>query len=286
MVLADPKYSDGISPIADFWIGYNASTNWVTLYADGSITTGSGQTKIKPGGKPIKGLMKIGGVTRMVLIEGGDDKLYVVGEAGRLVGTYTLPNSNINESVFGTPGGVRMTKIAGISGNYDAGVIMLLGSDKKLYISGTSSNPLFVDPAFPSGGTNAAPVKLTGAANTHDWKDLSTLASSYQRGSMTALTTTGDLWATGGDNVLDLADTAVVPFQFISSNCVSCGVGAYGKPEWYVLKDDGFAWGTAGGKTLTKCNLGTLVPVGWQSLGGLPGALNVTSVPSLMIIPT
>lgn len=281
MALADPKYSDG-SPIADFWIGYNGDQCWVTLYADGSISTGYGQTHVKPGGAPVKSLMKIGGVTRMVLIEGGDGKLYVVGAATQRVGNYTLPNTQIHEIVFGTVGGAKMTKIAGVWGSYDAKSILLLGSDKKLYYVGDSK-----DVAFPAGGTNAAPVKLTGAPNLKDWHDISTLGTTYStEWSVTGLTTDGELWAAGGGGG-PACSTGATPVTFgrVATDCVSCGVGAYSTGKWYVLKKDGFAWGADASVTLTKCNLG-VTPRAWGSLGALPGALNITGFDPLIIIPT
>lgn len=286
---ADPVFNVH-GPYAQIWAAYSGGRYRICgLLADGRVVVGSSTVLdgvfSAPGGEAIKSFSPIGGVGNLLIMLGASGDVYGLGIPGHKVGTHTLTTEATIELISITmPAGVKIKSVCGITGDYDAQMIAILGDNKKLYFSGSYPTVSKGELGFPNTGTNANPVDAGPSINNKDWAEIGVGSSCYQaENCFSALTTSGDLYAASANGNLNLGGAH--SFQLIGSGFRSTIVGAYGYKSWFALKNDGKIYGATSSTAPVAANLGTIVPGAWTSLGNMPGSCNHYNKPIYVIIP-
>ena len=269
---------------AQIWVSYDAETNWLALKNDGTLVGHAGALTV-PGGAKAVGLSSLGGISRVVIIEASDGKLYAYGKAAHNVGTYvTRADWALEEVAINLPGGLKLKEACGIVGNYYAAHLLILADNGDLYVSSDNSQYLSVmaDMGIPTTGTNASPVRFV---QPKKFKSIASAGSAYEGwASVSALADDGTLYVAQGASGKAFAAGALA-FSQLGTGYASTAVSTYDYGSWFALKANGELWGGTGTKTAVKCVLPPGTGAGWKSLGQIPGAQNTYVIKPAIIIP-
>ena len=283
-------------PARDLWLSYakTATDNATCAISKASKFYTQFDNGLNPdqgSGREFKRFHKLGGVTRLVLLESKTGELFCWNSGN--VGDHVGIINKLTAVSYTFTDGATFKSCCGASGNYDAACTLWLSTDGNVYYSNgdaTIYNILksmgIMQPSDTSLVSNNALQKLTHGywASMKDVVAMGTFGSTYGTHSGAWFRTAAEeLWIISASSSSSGQTTPSGPIKVLD-NALSGAMTTYQTPDgcWFAIDNDGFAHDALNSPTLTK-NIAAGAIFGPQGSGYASHNLNTTS--NFVIVP-
>ena len=216
-----------------------------------------------------KRMIKLGGVTDVVLLETDDNQIY--GWAANnapfgntfvhYVGNQQITDLTLNKIDFGLPAGESLKVVAGASGSYSPQYILWLSESGKIYFSSRAASVSMADLGLPTTQINNTNAQLLTSDNWGSLPEIEAMGTFHANDP-----TKEGVWFRGIDKSLYVIHGSSTKCMTNTSDKTSDGPVKVGdnarsgviatyenRPQvWFYIDQEGFAWDAKNSKTPTK----------------------------------